>query len=60
MNFKKLRIWSHLLKKSLMENLIFCAALPQNRSTMNAQDSAQEYNQDFIDFETTLIQKSFH
>ena len=22
---KKLRIWSHLLKKSLMENLIFCA-----------------------------------
>ena len=21
----KLRIWSHLLKKSLMENLIFCA-----------------------------------
>ena len=23
---KKLRIWSHLLKKSLMENLIICAA----------------------------------
>ena len=23
--FRKLRIWSHLLKKSLMENLIFCA-----------------------------------
>ena len=23
----KLRIWSHLLKKSLMENLIFCAVL---------------------------------
>ena len=22
---KKLRIWSHLLKKSLMENFIFCA-----------------------------------
>ena len=22
---KKLRIWSHLLEKSLMENLIFCA-----------------------------------
>ena len=22
---RKLRIWSHLLKKSLMENLIFCA-----------------------------------
>ena len=24
---KKLRIWSHLLKKSLMENFIFCAVL---------------------------------
>ena len=24
-NLRKLRIWSHLLKKSLMENLIFCA-----------------------------------
>ena len=23
---KKLRIWSHLQKKSLMENFIFCAA----------------------------------
>ena len=23
---RKLRIWSHLLKKSLMENFIFCAA----------------------------------
>ena len=24
---KKLRIWSHLLKKSLMENFIFCAVM---------------------------------
>ena len=24
---RKLRIWSHLLKKSLMENFIFCAVL---------------------------------
>ena len=24
---RKLRIWSHLLKKSLMENFIFCALL---------------------------------
>ena len=23
--FSKLRIWSHLLKKSLMKNFIFCA-----------------------------------
>ena len=26
----KLRIWSHLLKKSLMENFIFCAVHPVN------------------------------
>ena len=24
---RKLRIWSHILKKFLMENLIFCAVL---------------------------------
>ena len=24
---KKMRIWSHLLKKSLMENISFCAVL---------------------------------
>ena len=28
--FSKLRIWSHLLKKSLMENFIFCAVHPVN------------------------------
>ena len=27
--FRKLRIWSHLLKKSLMENFIFCAVIAQ-------------------------------
>ena len=26
---RKLRIWSHLLKKSIMENFIFCAMLFQ-------------------------------
>ena len=26
--YKKLRIWSHLLKKSLMEKFIFCAVSP--------------------------------
>ena len=25
---RKLQIWSHLLKKSLMENFIFCAVYP--------------------------------
>ena len=28
---RKLRIWSHLLKKSLMENFIFCAVYPTKR-----------------------------
>ena len=27
---KFLQIWSHLLKKSLMENFIFCAVIYQN------------------------------
>ena len=30
---RKLRIWSHLLKKSLMENFIFCAVWG-NRSSL--------------------------
>ena len=30
---RKLRIWSHLLKKSLMENFIFCAANLQKQSS---------------------------
>ena len=29
-----LRIWSRLLKKSLMENFIFCAVLPKNKMSM--------------------------
>ena len=31
---KKLRIWSHLLKKSLMENFIFCAVTSMKRLIM--------------------------
>ena len=31
----KLRIWSHLLKKSLMENFIFCAVVLQSKSKLN-------------------------
>ena len=29
----KLRVWSHLLKKSLMENFIFCAVINLNSVT---------------------------
>ena len=31
---RKLRIWSHLLKKSLMENLIFCALVFGKKSKL--------------------------
>ena len=31
---RKLRIWSHLLKKSLMENFIFCAGGLERIETM--------------------------
>ena len=33
---RKLRIWSHLLRKSLMENLIFCTVLIKSRSNSRA------------------------
>ena len=32
---RKLRIWSHLLKKSLMENFIFCAVYAINCLNIN-------------------------
>ena len=32
----KLRIWSHLLKKYLMENFIFCALRPNSDRSQNA------------------------
>ena len=31
---RKLRIWSHLLKKSLMENFIFCAVIQSAKCTL--------------------------
>ena len=34
---RKLWIWSHLLKKSLMENFIFCAVLNEVFPTINHQ-----------------------
>ena len=33
----KMRIWSHLLKKSLMQNFVFCAV--KNQSTLVVFDS---------------------
>ena len=37
---RKLRIWSHLLRKSLMENFIFCAVLFGNDLTKHVKDLA--------------------
>ena len=34
-----LQIWSHLLKKSLMENFIFCAVCRHNSLTLSIMDS---------------------
>ena len=31
LNRRKLQIWSHLLKKSLMENFIFCVVYVQKK-----------------------------
>ena len=36
---RKLRIWSHLLEKSLMENFIFCAVRDSNTSDSNRSHS---------------------
>ena len=33
--FSKLRIWSHLLKKSLMENFFFCAVISVSKVKLN-------------------------
>ena len=45
---KKLRIWSHLLKKSLMENFIFCSvkAFERNRRTSRIKTIEIEIIQD--------------
>ena len=34
---KNLRIWSHLVKKSLMENVIFCAVLLSSKYNVKLQ-----------------------
>ena len=39
-----LRIWSHLLKKSLMENFIFCVSLSFSLSFLCAVDNVYSYH----------------
>ena len=43
---RRLRIWSHLLKKSLMENLLFCAGLSFSIISLfqlNTEKSVRQY-----------------
>ena len=44
--YKKLRIWSHLLKKSSMENFIFCAVynLPRNNKVWKFKSNYITYS----------------
>ena len=39
---KKLRIWSHLLKKSLIENFIFCVVLNPSAREFRPKRTAAE------------------
>ena len=39
---RKLRIWSHLLKKSLMENFIFCTVTMEWRKRFFGRNSAEK------------------
>ena len=44
----KLRIWSHLLKKSLMENFIFCAVIAKSIRWQYRKWSWQNLSRIFI------------
>ena len=45
---RKLRIWSHLLKKSLMENVIFCAVDHAYSVLQHSQDSLFKHFQGYF------------
>ena len=40
---RKLRIWSHVLKKSLMGNFTFCAVLLQNATAILLLNATKVY-----------------
>ena len=48
---RKLRIWSHLLKKSLMENFIFCAV----NNNDNGDNKYKNINNGNIHFCNTIL-----
>ena len=52
----KLRIWSHLLKKSLMENFFFCPVLIQANAPFLQRQKYQK-NFSFLTFSGTIEMK---
>ena len=52
-----LRIWSHLLKKSLMENFIFCAVIGVFCNTIS--QIALDIRMYFVTFLTKVLLKSY-
>ena len=45
-----LRIWSHLMKKSLTENFIFCAVTPEPCNFIKKETLAQVFSCEFVKF----------
>ena len=54
---KKLRIWSHLLKKSLMENFIFCAVKKQRVASSLELSLEKSFDRDV--FKDSLKSKDY-
>ena len=48
---RELRIWSHLLKKSLMENLIFCAVKIEGLQLVTLFKERLQYRCSLVSFE---------
>ena len=54
---RKLQIWSHLLKKSLMENFIFCAVSVAHIELQlwNIQNEKQRLKPSFLKIEANIV-----
>ena len=50
---RKLRIWSHLLKKSLMENLVFCVVIRLN-ATIKLKHYIPRNRQEFFAYDCKI------
>ena len=56
---RKLRIWSHLLKKSLIENFTFCAVPHWTHAQKRIQSSVKHLTWIFLRKPLTIVAKSF-